>query len=619
MTAWLYFCRPDNVAYHNLCIGVTLPKNIKSLLGLGLNFIPTPLMTSSFDKDVDIERFRKDIFTKCWFTGTRDRPLPPLFTRSNWQPPSQDIPHNLCQKINNFSQELNLIFSHHRCGSNLLPSQLRTLKQLKTDDNLIIFSSDKNLGPCIIDRSTYIFRAMFDHLLDTNTYRQLTLSDASGRITAVRHIIDNFLNKHFSQHHSDRKFIQRCLENVKDPFSYFYLLAKVHKTPWATRPIISVSGSLLQGLGKWVDHQLKIVCSQLPYIIRSSFDLSMTLRNMHIPLNAKLFSLDAVSMYTNIDTIHALKTITKYLQETTIHNINKPALIDALRIVMTHNVFKFGDTFWVQLSGTAMGAPPAPNYATLYYCIHEIVNIPQHPNLLYYGRYIDDGLGIWIPSINSISDDVDWKTFQDSVSFGKLKWEFTLRSKSLEFLDLTLKIQDNKIVTSLYEKKLNLYLYLPPHSCHPPGMIRGLVIGMIFRIKRLTSDETQIFPAIQQFYNRLLARGYSSYILIPIFQDAMKRNFSQQPKEESNIGDRCFLHLNYHQKNIPTAIIQQLYNQNIIEPPNDIPFSQISNHRGQFLDNKRLTIAHHRHPNIGNLLSPRRMESSQNPVSAWFI
>jgi hypothetical protein len=55
---------------------------------------------------------------------------------------------------------------------------------------------------------------------------------------------------------------------------------------------------------------------------------------------------------------------------------------------MTHDVFKFGDTFWVQLSGTAMGAPPAPNYATLYF--------PQHLNLLYYGRYIDDGLGIWI-------------------------------------------------------------------------------------------------------------------------------------------------------------------------------------------------------------------------------
>ena len=43
MEKWFYFCRPNNLAFHNLTIGKVAPKALQLLLLLGVNFYPTPL------------------------------------------------------------------------------------------------------------------------------------------------------------------------------------------------------------------------------------------------------------------------------------------------------------------------------------------------------------------------------------------------------------------------------------------------------------------------------------------------------------------------------------------------------------------------------------------------
>ena len=49
------------------------------------------------------------------------------------------------------------------------------------------------------------------------------------------------------------------------------------------------------------------------------------------------------------------------------------------------------------LQGTAMGTPPAPPYANLFYAIYEVVFLALFKdNLILYKRFIDDVVGIWL-------------------------------------------------------------------------------------------------------------------------------------------------------------------------------------------------------------------------------
>ena len=73
-----------------------------------------------------------------------------------------------------------------------------------------------------------------------------------------------------------------------------------------------------------------------------------------------------------------------------------------------------------------------------------------------------------------------------------LEWIFEERSKTVNFLDMTISIREDWIITLLYEKSMILYLYILPHSAHPPGVLTGLVSGNILRIHSLCSDKDDI-------------------------------------------------------------------------------------------------------------------------------
>jgi hypothetical protein len=76
MPTWQYFERPTTMSFHDLTTRLKPPRNIRSLLGLNLKFIPTPTRNtqwSKFEEEI-LPQFGRDLKVKVFMTGQQEDP-----------------------------------------------------------------------------------------------------------------------------------------------------------------------------------------------------------------------------------------------------------------------------------------------------------------------------------------------------------------------------------------------------------------------------------------------------------------------------------------------------------------------------------------------------------------
>lgn len=563
-----------------------------------------------------------------------DEEIPKLYVKSDWRPNPARIPPVFDFRLNNFQNSLVKLFKRRRGKSNLLPIQERVLRDLAADRNLVFPDTDKGLGPCAVKLDQYIIDGL-KHLNDATTWAPLTAAEADALADSLVEQVESWLETHdLALSEMETKYIRNHMTaNRGDPFGYFYLLYKIHKEPISTRPVCSDVNSLLFGLGKWIDTQLQPVAQAQPAYFKDSFALRSMLIGMQVPPNARLFTADAVGMYPNIPTEPALAEISQYLRDQAgvkFSHYDPDALIEALEIVFRNNVVRFGDLYRKQISGTGMGKPPAPPWANTFMAIKEDQFLPVYQaQLPFYKRFIDDIIGLWLCDPDPAEDERLWSEFVACINdWHGLKWIFSKRSFSINFMDMTISISNGGIETTLFEKKQNLYLYIPPSSAHPPGMISGLIFGGVLRIERLCSKKEDVENKLVQLYRRLLRRGYTPSKLIPLFVKARanakaylarsERGHALVREERKHAAKRrVFFHVKYHPQDPTSQEIQRLWQQHVANPPGKLPLATLENYQGAPVPIDQLTIAYSRHPNLRNILSVRKLQNRGREVSSF--
>ena len=634
------------MAFHDLTKGKVVPKIVKQLLELSRKFIPVKDHSQcSDDLEEALHRFERDCHLKVFFADSPlDNKPPPLYVKSIWRPPLSAIPQEVDTRLYRFFRLLRSMFIKRKGVTNLLPFQTRLLDWLKTHESWIVANTDKNLGPCVIELAQYVLDAL-THLNNPAVYEYLTEAKAKATARSLeRDIYDwtTYGRKKLALDDHEVKYIRKTTtENSKDPFGYFYLLYKVHKKTLSTRPVCSDCASITNPIGKWVDIMLQPIAQKMPTYFKDSFAFKNILDGIVAPTGARLCTADAVSMYTNIDTNAALSQLAPYLRanEKEFGHYHSSTLIRALELVMKNNIIRFGDMYVRQVSGTAMGKPPAPPWATIFEGLHEMIFLPKWAAFLQlYKRFIDDVYCIWNPpaDLSLVDAEAKWVEFKAEVNNNHgLEWEFSERALSgVEFLDMSTSIcSDGTIKTTLYEKPMALYLFIPPHSAHPPGVLPGHVFGNILRIFRLNSDEEDIVDDTVKFYHRFLQRGHTCDVLKPLFLAAKEnaRKFmllSIEEKaaiKEQKLRDsqrRLYLHVEHHPQNPTSTQIQQLFSDTVLTPSGAKPLNKMDAGCGGdiTIPIDAMVIAYHRAPNFGDHFSYRDVSKKKGPpVSSYTL
>jgi hypothetical protein len=288
---------------------------------------------------------------------------------------------------------------------------------------------------------------------------------------------------------------------------------------------------------------------------------------------------------------------------------------------MYNNRMRFGDVLVKQISGIAMGMSPAPTLANLFVAIYKDEHIlPFIPTIVKYLRcFFNNRFGIWLHDPDPAIDESNWKAFQVCLNNSGLLWTFSDCADEAIFMDLRLKIEGRKVVTSLYAKPLALHFYLPPHSCNAPEVLSGLISSNVLCIHQLCSAAVDIKKELKLFSHHLLDRGYQLQKITPLFQQAIDNataylnclaleQLCMKSRKATEGCRQVFLHLPYHPANPLSKVIQRLWHNLVGNPPGNLPLNKLTNLQGYNIPINRLTIAWHCPLNLANLLSYRKLE-----------
>ena len=235
------------------------------------------------------------------------------------------------------------------------------------------------------------------------------------------------------------------------------------------------------------------------------------------------FPLMLLACTKNIDTNHGMKVtdkfVTKFKDEIQAE-VPIVFLQESLHIIMSQNTFQFEDTFWLQLIWYTMGTLAVVNYSYLYVGLLEmtslLVNFKEY--LLFFHCFFDNGLGVW----NCLQPRSEIK-FQEFMSWlnnwGKLKLTNTGFVNSLQFLDLTISIKDDKLHFKTFQKEHNLYLYIPLCLFHSPDMVFGLIRDSLQTYYKHNINEVDYISMAIHLAENFLGRGWKWDNIRPIFQD----------------------------------------------------------------------------------------------------
>jgi Reverse transcriptase (RNA-dependent DNA polymerase) len=395
---------------------------------------------------------------------------------------------------------LNEDFKLNRVERFLLSGLRKTRSFIKRHSDIIVVNSDKSNKTIVMYQRDYDSKVT-DLLSDSTTYDVIPCDPTKNLVKTCKSILDDVCQIGYINQETKDSLTQ------VDPIPpRIYVVLKLHKENSPGRPIVSSIGSIGQPIAKYLCKILDNVSDRMNYNVKNSFDFKTFVDSIQIPDSSlELVSFDVKSLFTNVPLDLVFQIIDEKWSEIKLYTrLPKKWFIRLLTFcIVDCNYFIFKDNFYKQKEGLAMGSSLSPILSDLV--LEKLFNsqIPKFSSEPpFFKKYVDD-------IICMIPRRYIMQTLEILNDFHP-KLQFTVETEKnnlINFLDMTLIHDHDKITTNFYRKSTSSDRILNYLSKHPFHMRYNTAISFARRVKIL-SDPCFLRSNADMIQKILLANNY---------------------------------------------------------------------------------------------------------------
>lgn len=501
--------------------GVVLPRQIEFTLALNHKFIlHSPPDFALVEKA--FKALTRSIRIKWQFRDTRDTNYKPRFHVSNpdWTP-ELAAPHIELGILRGTDAGLSWARHLNHSGSHRSNIDWRNVQSFLESSMLLVKMTDKNLGLAVLTRDWYRAECQ-KHLGNVKTYSKIHNYNPTYSLQEILYTV-----RHDVQ--LPEVYLKYIEAKTKAELPHFYVIPKVHKDPWASRPIVPSHSWVTSRLSEVLDDLLRPLLKQFPWVIDSTKEFVRQLEALppYHGENVWLVTGDVTAFYTNIPTVESADIIANLWEECTFdkQGVSAHDIRLLLKTVMHSNFFSFDGDVYHQIQGLAMGTSCSPLVANLYLAFYERIKgmsdlremcKTTFGKIKMYTRYIDDIFFLFQGSKEALMHYIKQLEFKGL----HISWNWSQVRQV--FLDVELLMlpgpYEVRVQTRIYRKPMNKFLYIPWSSAHPLSVKKAFVKAELTRFMTICSLERYYAETTQFFYRNLRRRGYPAGTLSSWFK-----------------------------------------------------------------------------------------------------
>lgn len=403
----------------------------------------------------------------------------------------------------------------------------------KQHPDIMFTNSDKGAVTVCIYTEEYK-KQMNTIFHDKSVYKSYKINPLNRVRNNISEILTDLNNKkflHISYHKNALTMTNKDLPRA-------YGLPKIHKPTLSFRPVISTINSPNNFLSNIILNVLKKCILPPKSCIKNSQELISKVKNLQIPNNYILFSLDVTSLFTNVSKELVLDSLYKRFSKINSKcKIPFSDLISCVEVIFDNTYFSFDKHFYKQIYGTPMGSPISPLFADLVMedlevsCLYMLKEECNNSILFYY-RYVDDLL------FCAHADDVNNILSVFNSYDNRIKFTHELQTENgINFLDVNFKISQNKLSYNWYQKTLSSGRFLNYNSAHPTN----LKINMVYNITDrciLNSEKSSHKEKIELIKNLLKSNSYPpSFYNTHLNKRLRSISLNDDPQNKTNVNN----------------------------------------------------------------------------------